>query len=51
MKGVLSLGIAQGVVGGVEIANMHRQTEERESRLLALAEHRQEPCHLLLSAE
>ena len=32
----LSLGVAQGVVEGIEIANMHRQTEERESRLLAL---------------
>jgi dihydroxyacetone kinase-like predicted kinase len=32
----LSLGVAQGVVEAVEIANMHRQTEERESRLLAL---------------
>jgi DAK2 domain fusion protein YloV len=30
----LSLGVAQGVVGGVEIANMHAQTEEREARLL-----------------
>ena len=27
----LSLGAAQGVMEGVEIANMHRQTEERES--------------------
>jgi fatty acid kinase len=32
----LSLGAAQGVLDGIEIANMHRQTEERESRLLAL---------------
>ena len=32
----LSLGVAQGVVEGVEIANMHRQTEEREARLLEL---------------
>jgi DAK2 domain fusion protein YloV len=32
----LSLGVAQGVVEAVEIANMHRQTEERESRLLEL---------------
>jgi DAK2 domain fusion protein YloV len=30
----LSLSVAQGVVEAVEIANMHRQTEERESRLL-----------------
>jgi DAK2 domain fusion protein YloV len=30
----LSLGVARGVVGGVEIANMHAQTQEREARLL-----------------
>jgi uncharacterized protein len=32
----LSLGVAQGVVEGVEIANMHRQTEQRQARLLEL---------------
>ena len=32
----LSLGAAQGVLEGIEIANMHRQTEEREARLLEL---------------
>jgi DAK2 domain fusion protein YloV len=31
----LSLGIAQGTIDRVEIANMHRQTEQREERLLA----------------
>jgi fatty acid kinase len=30
----LSLGVSRGVVGGVEIANMHEQTLEREDRLL-----------------
>jgi len=30
----LSLGAAQGVLERIEIANMHRQTEARESRLL-----------------
>jgi hypothetical protein len=30
----LTLGIAQGVVEGVEIANMHHQTAQREERLL-----------------
>jgi DAK2 domain fusion protein YloV len=30
----LSLGVARGIVGGVEIANMHAQTQEREDRLL-----------------
>jgi DAK2 domain fusion protein YloV len=32
----LSLGSARGVLEGIEIANMHRQTEERETRLLEL---------------
>jgi dihydroxyacetone kinase-like predicted kinase len=31
----LSLGTRAGVIEGVEIADMHRQTEEREQRLLA----------------
>jgi uncharacterized protein len=30
----LSAGAAQGVLEGIEIANMHRQTEQREERLL-----------------
>ena len=30
----LSLGTARGVIGGIEIANMHAQTHEREERLL-----------------
>jgi len=30
----LTLGVARGVVEGVEIANMHAQTQEREARLL-----------------
>jgi uncharacterized protein len=30
----LTLGVARGVVEGVEIANMHAQTKEREERLL-----------------
>jgi DAK2 domain fusion protein YloV len=33
----LSLGVARGVLDGIEIANMHSQTEARESRLLRLA--------------
>jgi DAK2 domain fusion protein YloV len=33
----LALGTARGVLEGIEIANMHRQTAERESRLLELA--------------
>jgi uncharacterized protein len=30
----ISLGVARGIVGGVEIANMHTQTQQREERLL-----------------
>ena len=30
----ISLGVERGIVGGVEIANMHTQTQEREERLL-----------------
>jgi DAK2 domain fusion protein YloV len=30
----LSLGVARGAIGGVEIANMHEQTQRREDRLL-----------------
>ena len=33
----LSLGVARGTIGGVEIANMHEQTLEREDRLLHAA--------------
>jgi DAK2 domain fusion protein YloV len=36
----LSLGVARGIVGGVEVANMHTQTQQREERLLhAVPEH------------
>ena len=35
----LSLGVAQGTIAGIEIANMHEQTAQREARLLeAVAE-------------
>ena len=30
----LSLGVARGTIGGIEIANMHEQTHQREERLL-----------------
>jgi uncharacterized protein len=30
----LALGTARGIIGGIEIANMHAQTHEREERLL-----------------
>jgi uncharacterized protein len=30
----LSLGTTRGVIGGIEIANMHAQTQQREERLL-----------------
>jgi hypothetical protein len=41
----LSLGIARGTITGVEIANMHAQTVERERRLLhAVPEEGVQPC-------
>jgi DAK2 domain fusion protein YloV len=43
----LSLAVAQGTISGVEIANMHAQTAEREERLLELAP---EPAHAPTSA-
>jgi len=33
----LSLGVAVGTIDGVEIANMHQQTQQRKERLLAVA--------------
>src|SRR4029077_7140552 len=40
----LSLGVARGIVGGIEVANMHEQTLEREERLLhAVPEAPQQP--------
>ncbi len=38
----LTLGVARGTLDGIEIANMHRQTAERESRLLELVPDPQE---------
>ena len=32
----LSLGVAMGTIDGIEIANMHEQTHQREERLLAV---------------
>jgi DAK2 domain fusion protein YloV len=40
----LSLGVARGVVGGVEIANMHVQTAEREERLLHAVPETDDAC-------
>jgi DAK2 domain fusion protein YloV len=41
----LALGTARGVIGGVEIANMHAQAHEREERLLhAVPEAEQAAC-------
>jgi DAK2 domain fusion protein YloV len=41
----LSLGVAQGTIAGVEIANMHEQTAQREARLLqAVAEPHERPA-------
>ncbi len=40
----LSLGIARGAIGGVEIANMHAQTQQREERLLHAVPADREAC-------
>ena len=40
----LSLGIARGAIGGVEIANMHVQTQQREERLLHSVPDDHEAC-------
>ena len=45
----LSLGTARGVVGGVEIANMHAQTQEREDRLLhSVPDAEPAPCAIVV---
>jgi len=44
----LSLGVARGTIGGVEIADMHAQTLERERRLLTLVP--DVPCGLVAVA-
>ena len=40
----LSLGIARGAIEGVEIANMHAQTQQREERLLHSVPDEQAAC-------
>jgi DAK2 domain fusion protein YloV len=47
----LTLGVARGVVEGVEIANMHAQTQEREARLLqAVPDEAPEACAVVAVA-
>jgi DAK2 domain fusion protein YloV len=47
----LTLGVARGVVEGVEIANMHAQTQEREARLLhAVPDARSATCAVVAVA-
>jgi uncharacterized protein len=46
----LSLGVARGIVGGVEIANMHAQTQEREERLLHAAPDEAAACGVVAVA-
>jgi DAK2 domain fusion protein YloV len=47
----LSLGVARGAIGGVEIANMHVQTQEREERLLnAVPDSATETCAIVAVA-
>jgi DAK2 domain fusion protein YloV len=45
----LSLGTARGVIGGIEIANMHAQTQQREERLLhSVPETEQAACAVVV---
>ena len=44
----LSLGIARGAIGGVEIANMHVQTQQREERLLHSVPDDHEACGVVV---
>ncbi|HET7129596.1 MAG TPA: DAK2 domain-containing protein [Gaiellaceae bacterium] len=47
----LGLGTARGIIGGVEIANMHAQAHEREERLLhAVPEAEQAACAVVMVA-
>jgi DAK2 domain fusion protein YloV len=46
----LSLGVARGTIGAVEIANMHAQTLEREQRLLRVVDGAEDPCALVVVA-
>ena len=47
----LSLGVARGIVSGLEVANMHEQTLEREERLLhAVPAVAHQPCAVVAVA-
>ena len=43
----LSLGVQRGVIGGVEIANMHEQTAQREERLLHAVPESDDACSVV----
>lgn len=45
----LTLGVARGTIGGIEIANMHEQTVQREERLLhAVPDATQNECDVVV---
>jgi DAK2 domain fusion protein YloV len=46
----LSVGVARGSIGAVEIANMHAQTLEREQRLLRVVDGVEDACALVAVA-
>jgi uncharacterized protein len=46
----LSLGVQRGTVAGVEIANMHEQTVEREERLLHVVSEHEDVCAVVAVA-
>ncbi|HVC86750.1 MAG TPA: DAK2 domain-containing protein [Gaiellaceae bacterium] len=46
----LSLGVTRGAIAGIEIANMHAQTQEREERLLHAVPDDHEACAVVAVA-
>jgi DAK2 domain fusion protein YloV len=46
----LTLGVSRGTIGGVEIANMHEQTHQREERLLHVVPRGQQPAAVVAVA-
>src|SRR4029079_7960787 len=46
----LTLGVSRGTIGGIEIANMHEQTHQRENRLLRVAPPGQQPAAVVAVA-
>ena len=46
----LTLGVSRGTIGGIEIANMHEQTHQREERLLHVVPPGRQPAAVVAVA-